>query len=547
MALNRPLARFCLPVVAVLLLQLPVRPAHAAFAPDKSYLDDQAVLDRLQRDAFRFFWEYGDPHSGMAYEANYDWAENAVAVGGTGFAIAATIAAVDREWVTRDDALSRLMKIVTFLRDKTPRQRLHGAFPHWLDGKTGKALPFGDRDEGADLVETSFLMQGLLIARAYFNGPGVEEKLRAAITGLWEDVDWNWFTNGEDDGLYWHWDPKGGFHNGLKILGYNECLITYVLAIASPTHPISRKAYDYWTSGAAYLPRSIGGYEVEATSLSGGPLFLSHYSFIGLNPHLLADAFVKNGYFVRGVKHTLANRGYCLYEAPPQNKYSETFWGLSACQTKNGYFANDPINDNGTVAPTAALSSMPYTPHYSMQVLHTLANGMKRRAWGEYGPYDAVSLRDDWVSNYLAIDQMPMVCMVENYRSGLLWNQLMGDKDIRQGLLAAGFHPPRHAEGFPEAVVALRRDGDEVVPDAYAMRRHPDTGLYGLPFFLEQAREVKFRIMDADGETVFETTLEAAEGANTLTFAQFMPPEDEVLTVFMDTGGTVHTLPIRLY
>ncbi len=250
--------------------------SHAAtYTPDKEYLQDRALLEKLQRDAFNYMWEGGDPVSGMAYEATFQWEIRPVAVGGTGFGIAAIVAAADRGWITREEALSRILKISLYLRDKTPRGEMHGAFPHWLNSTTGKVWEFGHNDGGADLVETSLLMQGLLIARAYFNGPGAEEELRGIITGLWEGVDWNWFTNGEENGLYWQWDKRVGFNPALKILGYNECLITYVLAIASPTHPISRKSYEYWMSGDKYQPADAYGYRIEACPPGGGPLFLA--------------------------------------------------------------------------------------------------------------------------------------------------------------------------------------------------------------------------------------------------------------------------------
>lgn len=520
----------------------------ASFVPDREYVQDRAALDLLQRDAFRYFWEDCEPNSGMAYEANYGWDVRPIAVGGSGFGIASLVVATDREWVSRADAVTRLLKITTFLRDKTPRREMHGAFPHWINGETGKAMPFGNKDAGADLVETSLLIQGLLIARAYFNGPGVEAKLRQTITELWEDVEWDWFTNGEDNGLYWHWDPKRGFHNGLKILGYNECLITYALAISSPTHPISRKAFDYWTSGVEYLARMVNGYMLDASPHCGGPLFLAHYSFIGLDPKLLADKFVTRGYFVRGVEQTLANRGYCLYDAPVENNYAENFWGLTASQTPTGYAVSDPCHDNGAVAPTAAISSMPYTPHYSLQVLQNLAGGLKKKAWGPFGPYDALSLRDDWTSeNYLAIDQLPMVCMVENYRSGLLWDLLMSDQEIQNGLSLAGFHIPNHEEGFPEAVPALRRIDGNLVRDAYDIRRHPDTGKYEIPFFVKTATLVAFKFIDADGDVEFIHDVDAREGMNTLSFPQFMPKDGQVLTLTMTTPESEYTLPVRLH
>ncbi|MDL2317139.1 hypothetical protein LJC59_08735, partial [Desulfovibrio sp. OttesenSCG-928-A18] len=519
---------------------------HAApYTPDDAYLQDRAALDELQRAAFAYIWEDGDPHSGMAYEVVGVWDSPPIAVGGTGFGIAAIVVAVDRGWIGREEALQRLLRICLFLRDKSPRKELHGAFPHWLDPHSGAILSFGKNDDGADIVETSLLMQGLLIARAYFNGPGTEEKLRDIITGLWEDVDWNWFTNNEERGIYWHWSQQKGFSMGLKILGYNECLITYVLAASSPTHPISRAAYDYWTSGKGYKPKDLYGYRVEASLSDAGPLFLTHYSFIGLDPRRLADAFVPGGYFVRNCKQTLSNRAYCLYYAPAKNRYSEQCWGLSASQIKDGYAASSPGKDTGTISPTGALSSMPYTPHYSLQFLHFLRGKLRNRIWGKNGPFDGFSLRDGWYSrSYLAIDQLPIVCMVENYRSGLLWAMLMSDADVRRGLELAGLHEPEFGTGFPEMVVTLVREGKKNLPDACDLRRHPDSGLYQVPYWCVEAGQVQFTISDPEGGIVYKLGQNSVKGRNLLSFPQFMRPDEEILTLTMRTAsGEEHSLP----
>lgn len=523
-------------------------PPAETFRPDHAYQADQAALDRLQRDAFRYIWEDGHPVSGMAFESSAFWKEHPVAVGGTGIGIAAIVAAADRGWITRHEALVRLQTITLFLRDKTSRKQLHGAFPHWLDGETGATLPFGKNDTGADIVETALLMQGLLLARAYFNGPGVEEELRAVITELWEGVNWDWFTNGEENGLYWHWSPENGFSHGLKILGYNECLIAYLLAAASPTHPISRKAYDYWTSGKGYQPKTLYGYTVEASLAGGGPLFLTQYSFIGLDPRRMADAFVPAGYFVRNASQTLSNRGYCLYYAPARNRYADNFWGLTASQIKDGYAANEPARDSGTVAPTAALSAMPYTPHYSMQVLENLLGPLQEKIWGKNGPYDAISLRDNWASDgYLAIDQLTIVCMVENYRSRLLWRLFMADPDIRSGLYVAGITEPDLPEGFPEAVVALKKNGKGNVPDAWDIRRHPDSGLFIIPFQVHAPGPVTFRFTEKDGNVIRTMEASAKPGRNEFVFPQFMAPDGTVLTLIMNVSGKEYSLPIRLH
>ncbi|MCC8189495.1 MAG: beta-glucosidase [Planctomycetes bacterium] len=536
-------------ILFLFLVVLPWGRAEAAFTPDRDYLQDRRALEELQRESFAYAWEEACEVSGMVYESQFDdWAVKPVAVGGTGFGVAAIVVAADRGWIPREQAVGRILKILTFIRDCTLRHDYHGALPHWLDGTTGQAISFGLRDDGADLVETSLLLQGLLLARAYFNGPGIEEKLRRLVTEIWEDVEWDWFTGDEDDGLYWHWDKEHGFHHGLKILGYNECLITYVLAISSPTHPISRSAYDYWTSGINYLPREVFGYRLQATHEGGGPLFLAQYSFIGLDPRRIRDDFVTDGYFVRNVTQTLANRGYCLQSAPAENGYGEGFWGLTASNVPDGYNANDPLSDTGTVAPTAALSSMPYTPHYSLQVLQHLRGPLRKKAWGPYGPRDGINLRDDWASDrYIAIDQLPIVSMVENYRSGLLWRLFMAIPEIRTGLAAAGLTAPDFDNGFPEAVVTLVRANGGYAPDAHDLRRHPDDGQYAVPYWTRDGGPAVLELVDSDGTVVRRWEVEARAGRNVLRFPQFMPTDAGVMEMVLRLDEDEHRLPVRLH
>lgn len=543
----RPITTVCL------MLALALWPGtSAAFMADTDYLNDRQALESLQREAFNYMWEDGDPPSGLAYEANFGWELRPVAVGGSGFGVAAVVVAVDRGWVSRDQGLARLLKIARFLKSVSEAHpEWHGGFPHWLNGQTGQVFNYGDGDDVIDTVETALLMQGLLIARAYFNGPGGEAELRDLITELWHNVEWDWFTNcrQEENGIYWHWSPKRGFL-GLKIRGYNEALITYVLALASPTHPISRKTYDYWTSGPDYKARNVFGYRLEGTPSGGGPLFLAHYSFIGLDPHCLADRQVPGGYFARNIAQTLSNRGYCLQNAPGDHRYGPNFWGLSACQIEGGYTASSPENDRGTIAPTAALASMPYTPHYSMEVLHNLRRVLSGQAWSWYGPLDAVNLRDSWVSpHYLAIDQLPIVLMVENYRSGLLWNLFMSDEDVQAGLRRAELKPPELEEGFPEAIVTLVKNGRKYLPDAYEIRRHPDSGLYAVPFWCAEAGLVTLAISGPDeGPPLLENRVKAVPGRNYFTFPQFQRVDGQALTLTLTTAkGQTYQLPLRLH
>ncbi|MBQ9105517.1 MAG: hypothetical protein IJY48_05240, partial [Mailhella sp.] len=329
------------------------------FQPDDAYVKDRELLDRLQRDTFRYMWEHTFEESGLAYEDSRNKATGQATTGGTGFGVAAIVAAAERGWVSRDAAAERIRKIAVFLRDKTDRKNLHGAFPHWLDGRTGKTFSFSEKDDGADLVETAFLIQGLLIARSYFNGEDkLEQELRAIITELWHDVDWHWFSRGENNGLFWHWSPVHDFGMDMKISGFNEAMVVYVLALASPTHPISRETAKYWYSTHEYQPKSGNGYTIEAANEYAGCMFLSHYSFIGLDRRRMADSYVRKGYMVRNTTHALMNRAYCLESAPAEHQFSEGFWGLTSCDIKGGYRYQSAYNEVGTVAPTAALASM---------------------------------------------------------------------------------------------------------------------------------------------------------------------------------------------
>ncbi len=518
---------------------------HAGSKPELSVRE---LLDTVQQDCFRYFWDAGDPRTGMAYEASFSYSTEGrpLAVGGTGFGIAALPAAVERGWITRDEAVGRLSTIVSFLRDETQRLELHGAFPHWLHNETGKIIRFSEADDGADLVETALLMQGLLIARAYFDRPGIEADVRDSITTIWQDIDWQWFSNAMEDGLYWHWSPNHGFTLGLKIQGFNECLIAYILALGSPTHPITRKTFDHWTAGTGYETRNVFGYEIEGTTPGGGPLFLTHYSFIGLNPWIMADRFVPGGYYVRNVRQALSNRGYCVYEAPAENQYDDNFWGLTASLIPDGYAANEPLHDTGIVAPTAALASMPYVPVYAVQVARSLR--ALDQVWGEYGPYDAINKRVGWIANeYLAIDQLPITCMIENYCSGLLWNLFMQIPEVQAGLAKAGIGLPTLPEGFPETIATKIRQGAAWVDDAYTILQHPDTYTYHIPFWVAEQGKVMFTLLEENGSAAFLWEVQAQPGRNELRLPLAVESNNRRRVQFRTEKGKVYSLMVELY
>lgn len=399
-------------------------------------ISDTELMDLVQRKTFGYFWDYAHPVSGLARERL--GSGNTVTSGGSGFGIMTIPVGIERGFISRTEGSARMKKIVDFLLSKA--DRFHGAFPHWLDGGTGQALPFSSNDNGADLVETALLMQGLLAARQYFDGTDpVESELRARITTLWQDVEWDWFLRGTTR-LYWHWSPDKGWAMNMPVTGWNEALIVYVLAASSPTHSVSREVYDKGWAGSGRIKngKSFYGIPLPLGPDYGGPLFFSHYSFLGLDPRNLKDAY--SSYWEQNVAHARINHAYCKANPKGFYGYGQACWGLTASDFPKGYTASSPTNDNGTIAPTAALSSFPYTPEESLAALRHFYYKLGDRLFREYGFIDAFNLSRNWfASSYIAIDQGPIVIMLENFRTGLLWDTFMKDKDIRSGLEKLGF------------------------------------------------------------------------------------------------------------
>lgn len=404
-------------------------------------IDDEELLTLVQKQTFSYFWDFGHPDCGMARERSTSG--NTVTTGGTGFGVTSIIVAAERNFITKEAALERIQKIVTFLDTKC--EKYHGAYAHWIHGDSGFTHPFSDTDDGADLVETSLLFQGLLTARAYFkNNTETENKLRSDITRLWKAIDWNWFRKeSSENALYWHWSPNHNWEMGMKINGWNEGLIAYVLAASSPTNAIDKVVYDegWANNGGMKNGKVYYDYVLPLGTDNGGPLFLSQYSFLGINPKGLSDAYAN--YEEQTRNHALINYNYCVDNPRDYAGYGENCWGLTASDGDNGYSAHSPNNDNGVIAPTAALTSFPFTPEESMKALHFFYYKLGDKIWGKYGFVDAFNLGKQWFDKeFIAINQGPVICMIENYRSGLLWNLFMSDPDIQNGMKKLGFSSP---------------------------------------------------------------------------------------------------------
>lgn len=413
---------------------------------------DEKLYLLVEKQTFQYFWHGSEPVSGMARERFHEDGiypandKNVVTTGGSGFGIMAILAGINQKFIKREEGRKRLEKIVSFLEKA---DRFHGAWSHWLNGETGKVKPFGRKDNGGDLVETSFMLQGLLCVRQFFkDGNNKEKDLAKRIEILWQQVDFNWYRNGKNV-LYWHWSPTYNWEMNFAVTGYNECLIMYVLAASSPTHSITPEVYhEGWAkNGDINASTTKYGHTLHLShngaSEYGGPLFWSHYSYLGLDPRGLKDKYAN--YWEENKNQSLINYNWCVENKNKYKGYGVNNWGLTASYSVNGYAAHAPgeKNDLGVISPTAALSSMPYTPEYSMQAMKHWYYQMKNKIWGSYGFYDAFSETDNWYpKQYLAIDQGPIVVMMENYRSGLLWKLFMSCPEIKAGLKKLGFQSP---------------------------------------------------------------------------------------------------------
>ena len=551
-ALRRPLAAAAL--AAALLLPPAVTAANAspnAASPQKSFVPEpeafaperlRPVLDRVQRACFEHFWRLGNDNpalmrAGMVTDTSA-MTFDALAVGGSGFGVMAAIVGAERGWVSREAAAKRIRETIDFLEKA---ERFHGAWAHWVD-RAGKARPFGDQIKAGDLVETSFMLMGLLCAQEYFDRDAPDERaIRVAVDRIRHAIEWDFYVKGDD--LHWLWESTTGRHS-LPLRAYNEALVTYILAIGAPSaHAIDPALYrkGWLQNGRALhpgrhaygIPLPLGG------PARGGPLFLSHYTFLGIDPRVQDDAA---DYLQNGIRHTLVNRAYCLQDAPKAHAYGPCDWGLTACAGpgRRPYAARCPARDDGVLAPTAALASFVYTPWQSAHVLLRVANDPALMTPG--GPVDAyVPASGETAPGRIAIDQGPILLMLENYRSGLLWRLFMRHPDVRRGLARAGFHLPRHPTGFPYAIPDL--DG------ACHLLRHPDRGDYSLTYSLDRPGAAQIRLTRPDGAPLHATApARRAAGLHTLALSPAtLPPNTRCHATLLLDGTPAATVTLHTH
>lgn len=431
-------------------------PVPTPTPPATTTYTDSQILEMVQKDALKYFWDFAESNSKLARERyhtdNPGEDASTVTTGGSGFGLMTILVGIKNGNVARSEAVSRLTTALNFLQNA---DRFHGAWPHWIDGSTGKVKPFGTMENGGDLVETAFLAQGLICVREYFknSADATELALSKKADELWKGIEWNWYTQGQNV-LYWHWSPNFEFQMNHKLQGYDETLITYVLAAASPNYSINKSVYtEGWarTGGIVSVATQFGISTVvnhNGTAGNVGPMFFSHYSFLGLDPRGLSDEYVNYGNVV--TNHAKIMYQYCVTNPKGWQGYNSKSWGLTASYSRNsdgsnGYSAHQPNNDLGIISPTAALSSMPYTPIESMDMLRFLYNENYSKYIGAAGPYDAYSAQYNWVTpRYLAIDQGTIAPMIENHKTAFLWNLFMNAPDVKQGLIKLGFHSTQY-------------------------------------------------------------------------------------------------------
>jgi hypothetical protein len=420
----------------------------------REFSDDE-LLTMTQQACFRYYWEHGHPNAGMALEVT-PGDPNLVALGASGFGTMAILVGAERGFITRAECSQRILRIVRFLKSA---DRFHGAWPHFLDGRTGKAIPFfGRYDDGGDLVETAFLMQGLLCARSYFGRDTPEEgEIRDTVTQLWRGVEWDWYRRDpSSDFLYWHWSPDHAWHIGHPLVGWNETMIVYLLAIASPTHPVPASMYnsgwagqsdeaveyrrgwsrtvlgDHYANGHEFY-----GIKLDVGEGTGGNLFFSQFSFLGFDPRGKRDRYTN--YFRNNRNLALINRAYCMENPGHFAGYGPDCWGLSAGINSGGGMP-EPSADNGTICCSAALGEFPFTPAESMAVLKHFYRDLGPKTWGIYGFNDGFNETEEWYQPvWMGLNQAQIVVMIENHRSGLGWRLFMANPEIQKALDSIGF------------------------------------------------------------------------------------------------------------
>lgn len=419
-------------------------------------ISDDTLLDRLQRAAFDYFLQEVDPANGLIADTSRENSPSSIAV--VGFGLSTYPVAVERGWMTRAEGVNRSLSVLRFFHDSDQSDSpdatgYKGFYYHFLDMHTGARVW---RSE-LSMVDTAFLIAGVLVASTYFNSDSCEEAtLRGIADALYQRVDWRWAQGGEAT-IRQGWKPDCGYlHYGWD--GYNEAIVLYALALGSATHPMEGDGYEAWT--ATYQWENLYGYDF----LYAGPLFVHQFSHAWIDFRGIQDRFMREkrcDYFENSRRATEVQREYTRRNPHRFIGYDENCWGLTACDGPTnqspglaserrrlfGYAARGvPYGpDDGTVSGWAALASLPFAPETALRAARDMLQRypemlVAHQYTSSFNPTLATANRGAWVSTgHFGLDQGIVVMMIENHRTQLIWRLMRECPIVGAGLRRAGF------------------------------------------------------------------------------------------------------------
>lgn len=409
-------------------MMAPFRGYPQSDSVQKGVLSDTELLEMIQKKSLDYFLHERDDKTGLIADSANNFQKGAspaeASIAATGFGLAAYAVGVERGWINRGMALAMTRRILEFFLNSAEQE--HGFFYHFLDKETGARL----KNSELSPIDTALFLAGAIFAGEYYGDPGIKEMAKQ----IYERVDWSWMLNGADT-LSLSWAPDQGF-NKRHWDHYDESILMYLLAIGSPTHPIPASSWDA-------IARPVGSYG-DYRLIQMPPLFTHQYPQIFLDLKDQNDGHAD--YFKNSINATLVNRAFCMDQAPIYPTYDPDTWGLTASDGPSGYRAYGAppgwASHDGTVAPTGCGSSIVFTPKESIACLRHLYEKHGDQIWGNYGFSDAFNLDKDWFSQLvIGIDQGPLLLMIENYRSGLIWKTMKRVDFLQMAMKKVGFRP----------------------------------------------------------------------------------------------------------
>jgi hypothetical protein len=493
-----------------------------------------ALLDTVQHSSFLYFWSEANPANGLIRDRSTSGSPASIAA--TGFGLSSICIAVDHGWVTREAGRDRVLTTLqTFWTEPQGSGAngfigYKGLFYHFLDMTTSVRTWTSE----LSTIDTALLFAGILDAKQYFTGSDpAETEIRALADSIYYRADWEFMRNGAQ-GIYMGWKPGTGYSGYGLWQGYNEAMILYLLALGSPTHPVPTSTWNYWMSGYQWSTLYGQSYYIFA------PLFGHQYTHCWVDFRQVQDAVMRARgitYFENSRRATLAQRAYAIANPGGWVGYSDSLWGLTASDIKGGYNARGAppaLNDDGTITPTAPIGSIAFSPDEVIPVVRNMFQNYPL-LWGSYGFRDAfnLSLNPVWYdTDYVGIDQGPIVMMIENHLTGSIWDRFMLNPDIQMGLTRAGFTSAAGVEDPP-----LRAQQELLVWS----QPNPFTRSTSIRFRLPAAGPVRLGVYDLAGRLVSRLLDEARPAGEHAVAWQPGSVPSGVYYVRLESGGHTAT------